>query len=295
MNELKYKILRNSKRYIKLQTFNKLPNFKNQHKFTHKYIIMHLPRKAKLSKWTYTLISFSAIGGLFFYFRNHIKEQIKSISQDFKNSSKKYLNYLLLSTEIKEGGVILLDKIFKENHSQRATIELLNSLFVNEEVKEATTKYGVSLFKDLISEGELQTECKKLFVDILKTDEIKREGVDALKYIIEKEESKDIMAQYFKVIFLRSDIIKALSSLITDAGVYTMDQPTTKKKFADFLTDVWSDPNLRWIVIKKTFNFWQTAAETENKENLPQTIRISEEIHSIEAINNNDGSYQNKY
>ena len=294
MNELKYKILRNSKRYIKLQTSNKLPYFNNNHKFTNKYVIMRLPQKANISKLTYMLITLSTIGGIIFYFRNQIKQKSKSAREDFKTSSKKYLNYLLVSTEIKEGGIILLEKIFKEKHSQRATIELLNSLFVNEEVKDATTRYGVSLFKDLISEDELQTECKKLFVDILKTDEIKREGVNVLKYIIEKEESKDIMAQYFKVIFLRSDIIKALSSVILDAAVYTMDQPGTKKKFSEFVTDVWSDPNLRWIIIKKTFNFWQTAAETENKDNLPHTIRISEEIHSIEAINNNDGSYNNK-
>lgn len=295
MNDLKYKILNKSKRYIRLQTGYKLPYLNHHNKFTNKYIIMNLPSKnTKVSKWTYFLITSSTIGGVFFYYRKPIINKIKTSIEDFKLSSKKYLNYLLLSNEMKEGGVILLDKIFKEKHSQRATIELLNSLFVNEEVKEATTKYGVSLFQNLLKEDELQTECKKLFVDILKTDEIKKEGVDLVKYIIEKEESKDIMSQYFKVIFLRSDILKALSSVITDAGVYTMNQPATKKKFSEFVTDVWSDPNLRWVIIKKTFNFWQTANESDSKENLRETVRVSQEIQSIEAIHN-ESSYNNKY
>ena len=172
---------------------------------------------------------------------------------------------------------------------------MLNSLFENDEVKEATTKYGVSLFSSLILEEELQKEVKTLFVDLLNSDTIKKEGVDLLKYIIEKEESKDIMAQYFKVIFLRSDIIKALSSVIVDAGVYTMDQPNTKKKFAEFVTDIWSDPNLRWMLIKKTFNFWQTAAESDSKGISQETVRISEEINSIETLKNNDNIYNNKY
>jgi hypothetical protein len=73
-----------------------------------------------------------------------------------------------------------------------------------------------------------------------------------------------------------------------------MNQPTTKKKFSEFVTDVWSDPNLRWIIIKKTFNFWQTAAESGNKENPREIVKISQEIHSIEAIKNKS-SCNNKY
>jgi hypothetical protein len=39
---------------------------------------------------------------------------------------------------------------------------------------------------------------------------------------------------------------------------------------------VWSDPTLRWLVIKKTFNFWQTTTEIE-KMPLPDGFKISED------------------
>jgi hypothetical protein len=291
---------KNSKRYLKLKETYNLSNSNtlNQNFYSRirtnfpnsKYIVISKPVKASffkfIPKWLINITIISSVSGLTYYYRKEISDYLKNFQKkNFNEKSKKYINSLLVSEEIKEGGVILLDNIFKNDHSKASTVQLLNNLLEDPKVMDSTKAYGVSLFNQLLQEEELKFEVKKLFVDILASDEIKQEGVQLLKYIIQKEESKDIMAQYFKVIFLRSDIIKSLSNVISDSGIYTMNTPATKKKFAEFVIDVWSDPNLRWYVIKKSLNFWQPAQTTVKNDGLQGDKQVREELTSLDLIN----------
>lgn len=289
---------KNSKRYLKINelytlgnpdTFNQKFYSKLRTNFPNsKYIVISKPATSLLKflpKWLINLTFISSISVLIYYNRKEISDYLRKFQKNnFNEKSKKYINSLLISEEIKEGGVILLDNIFKNDHSKTATVQLLNNLLNDPKVMDSTKAYGVGLFNQLLSEDELKFEAKKLFVDILASDEIKEEGVQILKYIIQKEESKDIMAQYFKVIFLRSDIIKSLSNLIIDSGIYTMGTPVSKKKFAEFVIDVWSDPNLRWYVIKKSLNFWQPAQTTVKNNGLIEDKQVREELTSLDLI-----------
>ena len=281
MNEILKNLKHKSKRYIKLNTIynqisssdkRKIKSFSNSNSYS-KFIVVQTPLKKSFfenNKKLLTNVFFSfGVIALSIYHRSFIKESLGNFTKKYLNEKpKKYLNYLLTSEEIREGGVDLLDRIFKHKNSKQSTVELLNCLLENPEVMKETKKYGVGLFNDLLKEDELKKEVKHLFLDILKSDEIKTEGVSLLQFILDKEESKDIMSQYFKVMFLRADIIKALSSVITDSAIHTMNIPTTKRKFAEFVIDVWSDPNLRWYVIKKSLNFWEPASATVKKENI---------------------------
>jgi hypothetical protein len=301
MTSMLSNLKKNSKRYIKLKETYKLDKknkmdlaflqgLKNNHPHL-KYIVIQKPVKKSFLKyipsWFYKLSVCSAAISLFYFYKKEILEYMKNFQKrNFNENSKKYINSLLVSSEIREGGVILLENIFKHEHSKASTVQLLNNLFEDPKVMESTKAYGVGLFNELLKEEEIKAEVKKLFKDLLAMEEIKLESVALLKYLLEKEESKDIMSQYFKVIFLRSDIIKSLSSVITDSAIYTMTGATTKKKFAEFVIDVWSDPNLRWYVIKKSLNFWQPATTTvENGRNLNLNDKqIREELTSLEMM-----------
>jgi hypothetical protein len=303
MNEIKKNILNNSKRYANLKLIHKQLDI-NKHKnditssssismLNSKYIIIPLIKKRKFLPFTFTkaklkLLFYSSLLGITFYNLPNISKYFTNFQdKNITENSKKYLNTLLTSEEIKLGGIELLDKIFKDEKSKQAVIILLKDLLENGEVFSATKQYGVDLFSSLLKEDELKQEVKKLFIEILTTPEIKTEGVEILKYIIEKEESKDIMAQYFKVIFLRADIIKALSNVISDSAIHTMNSATTKKKFSEFVADVWSDPNLRWYVIKRALNFWQKANATVKNENV-EGVRVitneAEKVVNLESI-----------
>ena len=245
-----------------------------------------------------TLISKTIKYGLFlmtmytlYAHRQRVQKFILSFqSEHFNNNVKKYIHYLLLSDEIREGGLDLLENIFQNKYSKQATVELLDNLLKDPYVMENTKIYGISLFNELLKEEELKNEFKKLVIDLLQMQEIKLESLDLLKHILEKEESKDILSQYFKVIFLRSDMIKSLSSVITDSALYTMNSQTTKKKFAEFILDVWSDPDLRWFVIKKSFNFWQASNASIKIEDLQagDLKIIREELKSLHTLNFNE-------
>jgi hypothetical protein len=285
MNEKLAHIKKSSKRFSNLKDKKILQKYINNDK----YILIKKTSKYSFIKSTNfrKLLFYSGLCGLFYFYSDQINFKIQNfIKRTINQPTKNYINSVLVSNEMREGGLELLDNIFKNKHAKEATVVLLNNLLKDEKIIQATKVYGVGLFNQLLREKEVQEEVKKIFVDILKSEEVKFEGIGILKYIIEKEESKDIMSQYFKVIFLRSDIIKALASVITDSAIHTMNMDLTKKKFGEFLIDVWSDPNLRWYVIKKSLNFWQPASATvKNEEDLMSKL-IREEVTSIEMISN---------
>jgi hypothetical protein len=295
------RIISNSKRHLNLKKLSKGYNLKlahvnlaqyfltNRNITNRRYIVIPGPinKNYMFSKKLFKFGLISSIIGICFYFRDYFKNTFLDFQKEKINGNvKKYIHSLLISSEIKEGGVELLQEIFKNDYSKQSTIELLENLLKDPYVMENTKIYGVGLFNELLKEEELRGEFKKLLIDLLRMEEIKTEGSELLRHIIEKEESKDIMSQYFKVIFLRSDIIKALSSVITDSAIYTMNGATTKKKFAEFILDVWSDSNLRWYVIKKSLNFWQPASATVKNADLknPEKKIIREEIKSLESL-----------
>jgi hypothetical protein len=47
--------------------------------------------------------------------------------------------------------------------------------------------------------------------------------VEILRYIVGKTESEDILALYFKTVFLRDDMAKGVSKLLTKAAVEALD------------------------------------------------------------------------
>jgi hypothetical protein len=57
----------------------------------------------------------------------------------------------------------------------------------------------------------------------LRQEEIRKETVEILRYIVGKTESEDILALYFKTVFLRDDMAKGVSKLLTKAAVEALD------------------------------------------------------------------------
>lgn len=54
---------------------------------------------------------------------------------------------------------------------------------------------------------------------------VKQESVNILKYLVDQPASKDMMADYFKDIFLRQDMKDAMSVLFTEAALTTLKMP----------------------------------------------------------------------
>ena len=61
-------------------------------------------------------------------------------------------------------------------------------------------------------------------MDTLREEEVKKETVELLRYIVSKTESEDILALYFKTVFLRDDMALGVTKLLTKAAVDTFDK-----------------------------------------------------------------------
>lgn len=78
---------------------------------------------------------------------------------------------------------------------------------------------------DVVQTPECKEQFKLLILDVFRDQRVKEESVSILRYLATQERSKDIMAEYFKDIFLRSDMKDALSDILTRAAYTTLKMP----------------------------------------------------------------------
>ena len=105
--------------------------------------------------------------------------------------------------------------------------------------------FGVELISSVIKKPEIQEDFKVLVMKTLETEEVRYETVQLLRYIVGKKESEEILADYFKNIFLRDDMLGSVTKLLTKAAVETLDSNQTKEKFGKFAVKIAADNNVK--------------------------------------------------
>ena len=173
-----------------------------------------------------------------------------------------YLGEILRSKELNKAGTELLSGLFKQQVFYNAVLELLISVLKNPKFLDESKNFGKKLCDNILKDDDFQNEIVNLAEKILHMPEIKKEGMEIFRNIIERKENKEIITNYFKAIFVREDIFNSLSHLFLLAIINALDHPDSKTKFSEFLTKIWSDNDFRWLIIKTSFNFWSS----ENKK-----------------------------
>jgi len=69
--------------------------------------------------------------------------------------------------------------------------------------------------------------------------------VELLRYIFGRKEAEDIMATYFKQVFIREDMLHGVTGLLTKAAVKTLESPTSREKFGVFALKVASNEKVK--------------------------------------------------
>jgi len=174
-----------------------------------------------------------------------------------------YLGEILRSDDMVKAGADLISGLFKQEMFYNGVLELLINVLRDPIFIEETKTFGKDLFGKILEDDDFQREVINLVEKILHLTQMKIEGMEIFKYIIERKESKDILANYFKAIFQREDIYNTLSHLFLMALIKALDHPDSKDKFSAFLTKIWADKDFRWFIIKKTFNFWSSERKLE--------------------------------
>lgn len=185
------------------------------------------------------------------------------ISKKFRDyltyGPRSYLKDVLLSDELYSSGLDLMKRLFAHENCKKAVCILMIDLLSDNEFKQKGEEFGVNLVGAILEDQKVRLEIKRLFIRVISTDEFKNESIKLLGYATDKNETKDLVAQFFKVIFVREDIFKSLERLFADSFTHVVSSENTKQEFSEFLSEVWSDQNLRWRVLRRTFDFQNTS------------------------------------
>jgi hypothetical protein len=105
--------------------------------------------------------------------------------------------------------------------------------------------FGVDLISNAVRSPVCVEDFKVLVIKTLQHEDVRKETVELLRYIVANKESEDILALYFKTIFLREDMLKGVTNLLTKAAIETLESGTTRDKFGQFVLKVASNEKVK--------------------------------------------------
>ena len=105
--------------------------------------------------------------------------------------------------------------------------------------------FGVDLISSVVRAPQCQEDFKQLVIRTLQNESVRLETIELLRYLIGRKEAEDIMAVYFKQVFVRDDMLHGVSRLLTKAAVKTLESPTTRDKFGSFALKVAGDEKVK--------------------------------------------------
>ena len=151
-----------------------------------------------------------------------------------KNYTASVIGEILTDKEVEQRGVDFLSKLFTQPQTHEAAVILLKNVLKDDRFINEGKVFGVDLITNVIRTPQCQEDFKLLVINTLQREEVRIETVELLRYIIGRAEAEDIMAMYFKTIFLRDDLLGGVTNLLTKAAIETLDNPTTRDKFGNF-------------------------------------------------------------
>lgn len=97
----------------------------------------------------------------------------------------------------------------------------------------------------MILQDPAQEEFKKLIVKTLADQRVMQETVNVLKFITEHPESEEILAEYMKTVFKRTDVLDNLTQLLISGAVNAVEDQKVHDTFVGFLLGVVQNSQVR--------------------------------------------------
>lgn len=176
----------------------------------------------------------------------------KKVERNFNN----YIHSILVSPDIEKDGITLLNKVITHPQTKHSIFTLIKSSLHDKEILTFTQNFTTNLLKDVLKEKQIQNLIHKNILLTFRDKKIRNEFVNLADYIMSQEKTKEVTKNFFLNVFEKNEIKKSFTDLMTDSAIATMRKSETKKNFSEFISDVWSDQNLRWNVFKRAVRFW---------------------------------------
>ena len=200
-----------------------------------------------------------AFCGISFYFLK--KKMQQKFFVNFSNSINKYLHSILTSKEIENDGVNLVNRVIAHPQTTSSLALLVKGAIKDKEISKGLFDFSNSLFVDLLQDKKIQNLIQKNLQISLQNKSLKIECINLLQYILNQEKTKEITKNYFIEMFYKNEFKKTFTNLVMESAIVTMKKNETKKKFSEFIAEVWSDSNLRWNIFKRALQFWSNSSK----------------------------------
>ena len=137
---------------------------------------------------------------------------------------------VLTDKQVEQRGLDFLSKLFVHAQTHEAAVILLKNVLSDPRFVEEGRLFGVDLIVNVVKTPQVVEEFKQLVMSTLQSEQVRKETVELLRYIASRSEAEDILALYFKTIFLREDMLKGVTQLLTKAAIETLESPVTRQK-----------------------------------------------------------------
>ena len=116
-----------------------------------------------------------------------------------------------------------MSRLFVDKNTHEAAVILLKNALNDPRFVNECRIFGINLISSIIRTPQCHEDFKQLVMKTLQHDDVRIETVELLRYIVGRGESEDILALYMKTVFLREDMLKGVTGLLTRAAVETME------------------------------------------------------------------------
>ena len=154
-------------------------------------------------------------------------------------------------------GINLLNRIISHPKTKTAMMSLISNTLNDKLIFNSLVTYTNKIIIDILQDKKIQSLIQTNLQLSLQNTHLKQEFVGLVQYILNQERTKQITRNYFLEMFNKCDIQNSFTNLILQSTLRTMKHKETKSNFSNFIIETWADPNLRWNVLMKTFQFWK--------------------------------------
>jgi hypothetical protein len=154
-----------------------------------------------------------------YYYPGRYFRPATPIKDRFKLYVASVVREILTDKEVEKEGTEFLSRLFTDPQTHEAAVILLKNVLNDPRFVQEGKLFGVDLISGVIRSPQCEEDFKSIVIKTLEDESVKKQTVEILRYIVSQKESEDILAMYFKTVFLRDDLLHGLTALLTRSAL----------------------------------------------------------------------------
>lgn len=205
--------------------------------------------------------------GIYSYSKRRKSFIYKTIKFNIPKSISNYFYNFLLSDEIKQNSISLVNNIFTHSSTKKALGELIKGALDDKDIS-MNIKSNVSfMMTDFIKDKSIKEQLIRTLIVAIQNKEIKKESMELVKEFFDYPKTQEVFIAFVQEVSMKEEIKQMFTRLVMDSAIMTMKMSETKKKGAEFIADIWSDPVVRWNMFKRSILFWKSTSPSSGSLN----------------------------